>query len=157
MKELRLPLDFSPTLFKIINWHYIISYTFKLLHVAVNFGAREFTKFIAKYEPVSILLIDCYMLQSTLVLEKWPNLWQNMSLYQDFNWPASCYMLQSTLVLEKWQNLWQNMSLYQDFNWTNSCYMLQSTLVLVKWLNLWQNMSLYQDFNWPNCCSQLWC
>jgi hypothetical protein len=25
MKELRLPLDFSPTLFKIINWYYIIS------------------------------------------------------------------------------------------------------------------------------------
>jgi hypothetical protein len=28
MKELRLPLDFSPTLFKIINWYYIIFYIF---------------------------------------------------------------------------------------------------------------------------------
>ena len=31
---------------------------FLMVHVAVNFGARKVTKFIAKYEPVSRFLID---------------------------------------------------------------------------------------------------
>jgi hypothetical protein len=56
MKELRLPLDFSPTLFNIINWYYLILankvtkfiakyYTI----VSHNFKAKKVTKFIAKY------------------------------------------------------------------------------------------------------------
>ena len=40
------------------------------LHVAINFDARNFTKFIAEYKPVSRFLIDpiaIYMLQPTLI------------------------------------------------------------------------------------------
>ena len=42
--------------FKTNNFY--CTYWRNILHVAVNFGAKQFNKFIAKYEPVSIFLIN---------------------------------------------------------------------------------------------------
>ena len=86
MKELRLPLDFSPTLFKIINWYYIIS------EKRVDGG-------------VKVVRLD----QMRRILQ------QTLLVIKVYNWPDSYYMLQSTLVQENSPKNVQNKSLYQDF------------------------------------------
>ena len=84
MKELKLPLDISTTLFKIINWYYIISYISFFKKVVRLDQMRR----ILQQTLLAIKIYNWpdsyYMLQSTLVQENSPKNVQNISLYQDF-------------------------------------------------------------------------
>ena len=48
-------MDFFQTIFKT---NIFLSSILELLNVAVNFGARQFTKFIAKYEPGTKVILE---------------------------------------------------------------------------------------------------
>ena len=104
-----------------------------------NFFSKQTNTLLCKSLHVCFVLPNTlpnsyHKLQSTLMLENLPNLWQKYRPVSRFmipnTLPQRYHILQSTLTLENSLNIWQKYDPVSRFLIPNSYHMLQSTLML---------------------------